>query len=97
MELNFIQSNQIFDGNPAYEAEFEVTSDFNIHIERPSGGRFLVYQKTAGATEYDMVDNVGYRDYKAVIDMDMTALVYPKTIRIVSQSEPSVAVVTFNA
>ena len=95
MELIFVQSNQIIDGKPAYEAVFEVTADFNIHIERPSGGRFLVYQKTAEAPEFDIVDGVGYRDYKAVIDMDMTALVYPKTIRIISQSEPTVGLVTF--
>lgn len=97
MELNFVQSGQFIGKKPAYEAEFEVTSDFNIHIERVSGGRFLVYQKTSASGKYDIVDGAGYIDYKDVIDMDMTALVYPKYIRIVSESEPTMAVVTFNA
>lgn len=95
MELNFVQSGQFIGKKPAYEAEFEVTSDFNIHIERVNGGRFSVYQKTSASGKYDLVDGAGHLDYKDVIDMDMTALVYPKYIKIISDVQPTIAVVTF--
>ena len=90
MDLNFRNTGG------AYEAEFEATADFNLHIERVSGGRFLVYQKSVSNGGYDIVDAVGYKDHKDVIDLDFTALVYPKYIRIVSESEVTRGVVTYN-
>lgn len=39
MELIFKESSQVLSGKPAYEVEFEASSDFSIHIERPEGGR----------------------------------------------------------
>lgn len=95
MELNFIQSKVIFGKKTGYEAEFEATADFNIHIERKAGGRFLVYQKSVADGQYDIVDTIGRLDHKDVIDLDMTALVYPKYIKIVSESEVTMGVVTF--
>lgn len=97
MELTFTQSQQTFDGKAAYESEFQVTGDFNIHIERKEGGRFLLYQRGIGSGEYAFVDEIGNQDHKAVIDLDMSALVYPKYIKVVSESEPTLGVVTFNA
>jgi hypothetical protein len=59
-------------------SEFEVTSDFNLHIERISGGRFLVYQKSVADGEYDIVDGVR-KDHKDVIDIpDMKDYVIEK-------------------
>jgi hypothetical protein len=95
MELNFIQSKVIFGKKTGYEAEFEATADFNIHIERKHAGGFLVYQKTVADGKYDAVDNVPYQRGSDVIDLDMTALVYPKYIKIVSESEVTMGVVTF--
>lgn len=95
MELNFIQSKVVFGKKTGYEAEFEATADFNIHIERKAVGRFLVYQKSVADGQYDIVDTIGRLDHKDVIDLDMTALVYPKYIKIVSESEVTMGVVTF--
>lgn len=73
--------------------ELEVTSDFNLHVERSRGGTFLLYSRTAG-DRYDLVDGFGYHYSSDVIDYDFTALVWPKTIKIVSEVEPTLAVVT---
>lgn len=97
MELVFKESSQVLSGKPAYEVEFEASSDFSIHIERPAGGRFLVYQKSVANGKYSLVDNVGYQDYKDVFDIDFVGAVYPKWIKVVSEVEPTMAVVTFNA
>lgn len=80
--------------NGMYEAEFEATADFNLHIERKAGGRFLIYQKSVSEGKYDIVDGVGYKDHKDVIDLDMTAIVYPKFIKVVSESEVTKGVIT---
>jgi hypothetical protein len=41
--------------NGMYEAEFEATADFNLHIERVAGGRFLIYQKSVADGQYTIV------------------------------------------
>ena len=97
MELTFKTSEQKFNNEPAYEVEFEATKDFNLHLERRSGGRFVVYQKSVEDAKYDVVSGIGSIDHKAVIDLDFVATVYPKWLKIVSESEPTMAVVTFNA
>lgn len=88
MELTFEQ----IDGY--WIAEFEVTSDFNLHIERDTEGRFDIYQKTAG-TKYEYIYEIGYLDKRLTYDFDFTALVYPKQIKVKSKVLPQVAVVTF--
>lgn len=95
MELVFKRSEQEFAGNPAYEVEFNATADFNLHIERPSGGRFLVFQKSVANGKYDIVDGIGYKDHRDVIDIDFVGAVYPKWIKVVSEVEPTMAFVTF--
>lgn len=94
MDLNFEKKEQYFGKDAAWVSEFEVTSDFNLHIERISGGRFLVYQKSVADGKYDLVDGLGYKDHKAVIDMDFVGLVYPKYIKVVSESEVTMGIVT---
>lgn len=84
MELTF---NKV--GNK-YISEFEVTSDFNIHIERPEGGITDIYQKTSPEGEYAIVDGFDTNG-KSVIDVDFTALVYPKWIRVVCGNKPTSA------
>lgn len=93
MELKFVESNAL-GKTKAWESEFEATADFNLHIERPKGGMVYFYQKTAG-TGYAHVDNVPWMSGKNAIDLDFTALVYPKWIKIVTEVEPTLAVVTF--
>jgi hypothetical protein len=90
MELNFVKNNNM------YEAEFEVTADFNIHVERTSGGKFYVYQKTVQDAKYVLVENIKYiYNNDTTIDLDMTALVYPKYIKVVSEPEVTMGVVTY--
>ena len=90
MEITFERIEQYWGKDAAWVSEFEVTSDFNLHIERVSGGRFLVYQKSVADGEYDIVDGLR-KDHKAVIDLDFTALVYPKYIKVVSEAEVTYA------
>ena len=87
MELTFIKNGK------KWIAEFEVTSDFNIHIEKPNGEIYLE-QRTTPTGEYDSVNQVYFGAYDKTIDIDFTALVYPKYIRLVSEVEPTMAVVT---
>lgn len=79
-----------------WEAEFEATADFNIHLERNKGGVFKVYLKTAGS-EYALVEELDkmYTQYKGVVDYDFTGAIFPKMIKVVSATEPTLAVVTF--
>lgn len=74
-------------------AEFEVKSDFNIHLERDAEGRLNIYQRTAGE-KYELMYGTGFLDRKTVYDCDFTSLVYPKSIKIVSAVNPTLTVVT---
>lgn len=80
-----------------YISEFEATSDFNLHIERPNGtGRIMIYQRTVSSGEFAQVDAFDEKMiYNPVIDTDCSGVVYPKAIRIVSEVEPTYAEVTF--
>lgn len=95
MELTFKQSSQLFGKEYGYEAEFEVTASFNLHIERKAGGRFLVYQKSVKDAEYDIVDSVDYQEprHKAVIDTAVRVDLFPMWCKIVSASEVTMAAV----
>lgn len=95
MEITFTKNDKLFWKEGAYVSEFQATADFNLHIERVAGGRFLVYQKTVENGEYDIVDGMDMYRHKDVIDIDMTALVYPKYIKVVSESEVTMGVVTY--
>ena len=79
-----------------YVSEFEVTSDFNLHIEKEPKGDFYLYQRTSGL-KYDLIKNFGYnKGGDNIIDVDFTALIYPKWIKVKSAVKPTVAVVTVN-
>lgn len=94
MDLIFEKKEQYFGKDAAWVSEFEVTADFNLHVERISGGRFLVYQKSVADGEYDLVDGLGYKDHKDVIDITLWDLVYPKWIKVVSEAEVTMGIVT---
>ena len=97
MELVFKESEQVLSNKPAYEVEFEASSDFNIHIERPYDGDFLIFQKSIPNGKYTKVNNVYDLESKTIIDIDLVGAVYPKWIKVVSEVEPTMAVVNFNA
>ena len=94
MELVFKESEQVLSSKPAYEVEFEASSDFNIPIERPSDGYFLIFQKSISNGKYVEVNSVYDLESKTTIDIDFVGAVYPKWIKIVSEVEPTLAVVT---
>lgn len=73
-----------------YVSEFEVTSDFNLHVERPNGGLFNIYQRTSASGKYAKINEFN-TDGKSVVDVDFTGIVYPKSIKVVTNVEPVVA------
>lgn len=94
MELNFVQSSEVFGKNTlAWVTEFEVTRNFNLHVERNKGGNILVYQRTSGSG-YAIVEEFRGMDNKPAIDLEFTGEVYPKFVKIVSESQPTYATVT---
>lgn len=91
MEITFSKSGEV------YVAEFSVTGDFNLHLEGVLLWDYKIYQKTAG-NAYALVRGLADRpNYEKVSDLDFSGVVYPKYIKIVSEVEPTLAVVTFNA
>jgi hypothetical protein len=89
MDIQFTKQDDL------WVAEFEVTSNFNLHIERDTEGRLDIYQKTAG-TKPAYIHGTGFLDNYLVYDNDFSGFVYPKTIVIKSAVKPSVAVLTTN-
>lgn len=87
MELNFNKK-----GNE-YIAEFKVTGDFSLHVERDEAGRFDIYQRTTQDGEYASIENLKYQYGKKIIDYDFIGYVYPKNIKIISRSKPTYAAV----
>ena len=88
MELTFNKEGD------KYVAEFEATSDFNIHIEK-SGGRIVLFQSSISNGKYDYVSGATIAETDGVFDSDFTALIYPKYIKAVAAVEPTLAVVSF--
>lgn len=70
-------------------AEFQVNSDFNIHLERDNYGRVSILQRTTNEGNFGSVVLPGSLAYNAGDDYRLlfSALVYPKTIRVESDSE----------
>ena len=69
-------------------AEFDAAAHFNLHLERNSEGRLDIYSN-------GVIADIPYQDRKLVVDMDF-AVAIPKQFKIVSASQPTIAVVTFN-
>lgn len=92
MTLTFTQSSdQSFGGVPAYEAEFEVTGNFAIHIERTRGDAALILKQRTGGGKYALVDDFNYAKSKGeVLDYEASVAI-PKYIKIVSEVEPTLA------
>lgn len=87
MDLNFTKTSE------GWVSTFQVEADFNLHIEMPELGVIKGYQRGCEEGEYDEFLHINYYDSKT-IDYDITALVYPKWIKIVTKQEPTKAVVT---
>lgn len=93
MNLEFVKNNE----TNSWECEFSTPSDFNLHIEGVKAKDITLYQRTAG-TKYSAVrDFPKSAPLAEVIDDDFPAAVYPKSIKVVCATEPTMAVVTTNA
>lgn len=88
MELTFENLNGL------YVAEFEVTSNCNIHIERERRGGFTISQRGTKQGKYAYIADENYDD-RTTIDVDMLGNIYPKYIKITSASKPTYAEVNF--
>lgn len=87
MELVFVENEQ-----RDWEAEFEATGDFNLHLERDRKGTITILQKTYKDGEYAFSNEFPY--YNNNFDFDFAGLVYPKMIKVISDSEVKIGVVT---
>lgn len=85
MELKFNKNGD------AWVAEFEATDKFNLHMEGLLLGSFSILQRTAGGKYTHVRDIPTYPRFDKVFDYDFDALVYPKFIKIVSETEPTYA------
>ena len=88
MEIKFEKLNGI------YVAEFEITSNCNIHIEREELGMFTIESRGSKSGKYVPMEN-GYYGDKYIIDVDMLGSIYPKYIKVTSTSMPTYAEVNF--
>lgn len=87
MELNFIENKQ-----KDWEAEFEASGDFNLHLERDKKGTITILQKTYLDGDYAFSNE--FPHYYKNFDYDFTGIIYPKMIKVVSDSEVKIGVVT---
>lgn len=87
MQLEFKKQNGL------YEVEFEVTGNFNLHLERKNYGRIELYQKTSSETNYTSSPSYSTNG-DAVINLDFSMGIYPKFVKIISYTEMEKAIVT---
>ena len=88
MDVNFQQVGNY------HEAEFTVTSDFNLHLEKEKAGDTRLYVKGVPDGEYAALIFPSNYLFNKVIDYDLSALVYPKYIKIQSDVPVTSCVVT---
>lgn len=74
-------------------AEFEVSADFNLHIEKAQIG-YLYMQQRSTSGKWDSVHKFQVADSDYIVDYDFAALVYPKQIRLVSEYAPTMCALT---
>lgn len=86
MELTFIK-----DGN-LWISELEVNGDFNLHVEK-GAGTFAVMQTTVAGGKSDFVPSLHMSIDDAVMDKDVIAFIYPKTLRIEAKTQDAPIVV----
>jgi hypothetical protein len=91
MDLNFRNEEN------KWVAEFQATSNFNLHIERTGLGSIVVSQRGTDNGEYDTAFIETRYEGQRVFDCDFGALVFPKWIKVISGSEVIKGVVTFSA
>lgn len=78
-----------------YVAEFTANGNFALHIERAGAGVITMEQTSVQGSQYAPVMGFSqnWRNFP-VIDTTITGDVFPMYIKIVSETQPSMAVVT---
>ena len=79
-----------------YEAEFEATDNFNLHIEREAKGDVQIFQKANAECDYATDPSWEEEFASKNIDKDFSMLVFPKYIKIVSESEVTRCIATIS-
>ena len=79
-----------------YEAEFEATDNFNLHIERTKPGFIKIFQRGTRDGEYASESSWCEHSAEPVVDKDFSMLVFPKYIKIVSESEVTRCIATIS-
>lgn len=87
MELEFQKTNE------GFVAEFTAENDFNIHIESAKPIVGSICQKSVQEGKYAVAENI--TGTGNVLDTDVTALIYPKYIKVVTESQVTNCQVTF--
>lgn len=77
-------------------SEFEVTQDFNLHIERVDSGYLYIKQRSTPKGLFDNIKGASFDHADPVVDVDFVGTIYPKYIQIISKVEPTYAEVTSN-
>jgi hypothetical protein len=77
-------------------SEFEVTQDFNLHIERVDSGYLYIKQRSTPKGLFDNIKGASFDHADPVVDVDFVGTIYPKYIQVVSKVEPTYAEVTSN-
>lgn len=76
-------------GKKRYVCETTVSADYALHIERAQSGRLNFFVRSTDSGKYCPTDVSSFLQNlaKEVFDYDFTHLVYPKYIRIESDTE----------
>ena len=83
--------------NNKHVATFEAVSDFNLHLEKGSKGVVNFYQTSSVDGEYDRIKDIKFEHDDLVLDVDFSALIYPKYIKIIAYTDIAKAVVTYTS
>lgn len=80
---------QMVDGKQRYVCEQTVSADYALHIERAGAGKLNFFVRSTAEGKYCSSDVSSFLQNlaKEVFDYDFTHLVYPKYIRIESDTE----------
>lgn len=88
MELNFTLENGL------YVATFTATTNFNIHIERESRGLLGILQTSVENSQYShIIEHKPFLQNK-VFDCDFSGVIWPKYIKIISDTEIDKCIIT---
>lgn len=86
MELQFNKTSN------GWVAEFNAPTHFNLHLERKDAGRLDLYRKTSGSN-YDY-RHIPHQIATEIVDVDVPVVI-GSDYKIVCNSEPIVAIITF--